>query len=132
MRETIHVYVDLDGEAHYIGRMWVHTSGRREAASFQYDDSWLSNPMKFALEPALMLGSGDFHTDDGKALFGSIGDSAPDRWGRLLMSRAAKRDASDRGEAPRSMREDESGTTASLELALEVAEYFELGAKMPR
>lgn len=105
MRETIHVYVDLDGDAHYVGRMWVHTSGRREAATFQYDDSWLGNPMKFDLEPALMLGSGDFHTAGGKALFGSIGDSAPDRWGRLLMSRSAKRDASDRGESPRSMRE---------------------------
>lgn len=105
MRTAIHVYVDLDGDANYVGRMWVHSSGRREAATFQYDDSWLRNPIKFALEPALMLGSGDFHTDDGKALFGSIGDSAPDRWGRLLMSRAAKRNASDRGEAPRSMRE---------------------------
>ena len=105
MSETIHVYVDLDGDAHYVGRMWVHMSGRREAASFQYDDSWLSSPRKFALEPALMLGSGDYHTDDGKALFGSLGDSAPDRWGRLLMSRASKRSAPAKGSAPRFLRE---------------------------
>lgn len=105
MSETVHVYVDLDGEAHYVGRMWVHMSGRREAATFQYDDSWLSSPRKFALEPALMLGSGDYHTDDGKALFGSLGDSAPDRWGRLLMSRAARRSADARGETPRFLRE---------------------------
>lgn len=105
MSETVHVYVDLNGEVHYAGRMWVHMSGRREAATFQYDDSWLSSPRKFALEPALMLGSGDYHTDDGKALFGSLGDSAPDRWGRLLMSRAARRSADARGVAPRFMRE---------------------------
>jgi serine/threonine-protein kinase HipA len=105
MSETLHVYVDLDGDAHYAGRMWVHTSGRREAATFQYDDSWLSNPRKFALEPALMLGSGDYHTDDGKALFGSLGDSAPDRWGRLLMSRTAKRSADAKDSAPRCLRE---------------------------
>ncbi|NLE61824.1 MAG: type II toxin-antitoxin system HipA family toxin [Planctomycetes bacterium] len=105
MSETVHVYVDLEGEAHYVGRLWVHMSGRREAATFQYDDSWLSSPRKFALEPALMLGSGDYHTDDGKALFGSLGDSAPDRWGRLLMSRAAKRSADARGKTPRFLRE---------------------------
>lgn len=105
MSETVHVYVDLDGEAHHVGRMWVHMSGRREAATFQYDESWLSSPRKFALEPALMLGSGDYHTDDGKALFGSLGDSAPDRWGRLLMSRAAKRSADARGNASRFLRE---------------------------
>ena len=105
MSETVHVYVDLDGEAHSVGRMWVHMSGRREAATFQYDDSWLSSARKFALEPALMLGSGDYHTDDGKALFGSLGDSAPDRWGRLLMSRAAKRSADASGKPPRFLRE---------------------------
>ena len=105
MSETVHVYVDLDGEAHYVGRMWVHTSGRREAATFQYDDSWLGNPRKFALEPALMLGGGDHHTDNGKALFGSLGDSAPDRWGRLLMSRAAKGSADATGSVPGFLRE---------------------------
>lgn len=105
MSETVHVYVDLDGDAHYVGRMRVHVSGRREAATFQYDDAWLSSPRKFALEPALMLGSGDYHTDDGKALFGSLGDSAPDRWGRLLMSRAAKRSTEARGQTPRFLRE---------------------------
>lgn len=105
MRETVHVYVDLDGNAHYVGRMWVHASGRREGATFQYDDSWLGSTLKFALEPALTLGSGDYHTDDGKALFGSLGDSAPDRWGRLLMSRSAKRVAKAKGSAPRSLRE---------------------------
>jgi len=105
MSETVHVYVDLEGEAHYVGRMWVHMCGRREAATFQYDDSWLSSPRKFALEPALMLGGGDYHTDDGKALFGSLGDSAPDRWGRLLMSRAARRPADASEKTPRFLRE---------------------------
>ena len=93
MSEAVHVYVDLAGDTHYVGRLWTHARGNREAATFQYDDSWLNNPRKFALEPALMLGSGDYHTEAGKALFGALGDSAPDRWGRLLMSRAARRSA---------------------------------------
>ena len=105
MAETIHIYIDLAGSSQYVGRLWPHARKGREGATFQYDDSWLSNPLKFALEPALMLGSGDYHTEDGKAMFGALGDSAPDRWGRLLMSRAAKRTARVSGTAPRSLRE---------------------------
>jgi len=105
MSEAVHVYVDLDGDPHYVGRVWIHVRGSREAATFQYDDSWLSNPRRFALEPALMLGSGDYHTEADRALFGALGDSAPDRWGRLLMSRAAKWSAEVSGTAPRSLRE---------------------------
>ena len=105
MSEAVHVYVDLAGHTHYVGRLWVHIRGSRETATFQYDDSWLSNPRRFALEPALMLGGGDYHTEAGKALFGALGDSAPDRWGRLLMSRAAKRSAEVSGAVLRSMRE---------------------------
>ena len=105
MSEAVHIYVDLVGATHYVGRLWTHTRRGREAATFQYDDSWLHNPSRFALEPALMLGSGDYHTDAGRALFGALGDSAPDRWGRLLMSRAMKRSAKANGTAPRSLRE---------------------------
>jgi len=42
---------------------------------------------RFALEPALKLTEGAFHTQEDMNLFGSIGDSAPDRWGRVLMRR---------------------------------------------
>lgn len=120
MSETIHVYVDLGGITHYVGRMWVHTRSRQEAATFQYDDSWLGSSQKFALEPALMLGSGDYHTDDGKALFGSLGDSAPDRWGRLLISRVAKRSAVTQGSSPRFLRE--------IDYLLAVNDYARQGA----
>jgi serine/threonine-protein kinase HipA len=52
----------------------------------------IRNPERFALEPALQLMEGSYHTNDKQLLFGAIGDSAPDRWGRVLMRRAeAKR-----------------------------------------
>jgi serine/threonine-protein kinase HipA len=38
-------------------------------------------------------------------LFGAIGDSAPDRWGRALIRRAERRLAERRGTAPRTVRE---------------------------
>src|SRR5262249_33713866 len=46
-----------------------------------------------------------FHTGPGKALFGAIGDSAPDRWGRMLMVRAERRTAKEEKRAVRTLRE---------------------------
>jgi len=85
--KIIFVHVEWKGTNHFVGRLFVRNRKGRESASFEYDQSWLDNPVKFALEPALSLHPGLFHTQ-GRALFGSIGDSAPDRWGRMLMRRA--------------------------------------------
>ena len=38
-------------------------------------------------------------------MFGAIGDSAPDRWGRVLMRRAERRRAEREGQTPRTLRE---------------------------
>jgi len=50
-------------------------------------------PIRFALEPALTLGKGPHHTAAGRQIFGAIGDSAPDRWGRVLIQREERRKA---------------------------------------
>lgn len=105
MAETIYVYIDLAGTNHLVGRLWVHTKGNNESASFEYDRAWLANPQRFSLEPALRVGAGVFHTGQGKALFGAIGDSAPDRWGRLLMSRNARMQAKLENQPLRHLRE---------------------------
>lgn len=101
-RETW-VHADLDGESHVVGRMFTHVRGRRETATFEYDDKWLAHSERFALEPALQLGPGPYHAGADKPLFGAIGDSAPDRWGRMLMRRAERRRAAAAGEAPRTL-----------------------------
>jgi serine/threonine-protein kinase HipA len=77
----------------------------RESATFEYDRNWLAHPQRFSLKPALKLGPGPFHTESGQSLFGAIGDSAPDRWGRLLMQRAERRRAERAGQTPRTLRE---------------------------
>lgn len=92
-KDTLNVYVDLEGNLHLVGKLWHHYKDGRESASFAYADDWLSSPQRFALEPLLQLTKGSFHTSVGKALFGAIGDSAPDRWGRVLMRRYAKEKA---------------------------------------
>lgn len=103
-RETC-VYVDLDSKPHLVGRLWAHFRRNKESASFEYDDSWLENPVRFSLEPALQVGPGAFHTPADAPMFGAIGDSAPDRWGRALMRRAERRRAERAGTAPRSLQE---------------------------
>ena len=103
-REAL-VYVDLEGRAKLVGRLWGRVRKDRESASFEYDKSWLENPARFSLEPALQLGPGPFHTASEMPMFGAIGDSAPDRWGRILMRRMERRRAEHEGATPRTLRE---------------------------
>jgi serine/threonine-protein kinase HipA len=105
MEREILVYLDLAGVPQLVGRLWAHARRERESASFEYDKSWLAHPERFSLEPALVLGPGPYHTAAGRALFGAIGDSAPDRWGRVLMRRAERMRAEREGRAPRAVRE---------------------------
>lgn len=101
--ETL-VYVDYLGKPHLVGRLWARTRKEKDSATFEYDKDWLSNPLRFALEPALSLGPGPFHSGD-RALFGAIGDSAPDRWGRVLMRRAERKGSEREGKAAKTLRE---------------------------
>jgi serine/threonine-protein kinase HipA len=99
------VSIDLDGMPHLVGRPWARRNRGRESASFAYDPSWLAHPARFALEPALILGAGAQHTQQGRALFRAFGDSAPDRWGRMLIRREDRRRAQAEGIAPRTLGE---------------------------
>lgn len=105
MERHVPVYVDLDGEPHLVGRLWAHVRRDRESATFEYDPSWLEHRSRFSLDPALSLGAGAYHTPAGKALFGALGDSAPDRWGRVLMRRAERRRAARERQTPRTLTE---------------------------
>jgi serine/threonine-protein kinase HipA len=103
-REAV-VYIELGGRPQLVGRLWSHLRRGQESATFRYDHTWLRHPARFSLEPALALGPGAFHTEVGRFLFGSLGDSAPDRWGRVLMRLAERRRARSAGEQPRTLRE---------------------------
>ncbi len=105
MARSILVHVDLGGAPVLAGRLWVRVCGSRESASFEYDRAWLRHPRRFSLEPALAVGPGPFHTRG--ALFGSIGDSAPDRWGRVLLRRAEIRRARAARRTPRTLFESD-------------------------
>lgn len=101
METEVLVYVDIAGTPRLAGRLWARVRKAKESATFEYDPSWLEYENRFSLEPALTLGPGPFHTPSGKPPFGTLGDSAPDRWGRVLMRRAERRRAERAGETPR-------------------------------
>jgi serine/threonine-protein kinase HipA len=103
MDREVLVYADLQDTPHLVGRLWARVRKDRENATFEYDRNWLEHRERFSLEPALKLGPGPFHTPSDKPLFGAIGDSAPDRWGRVLMRRAERRRAQREKQAPRTV-----------------------------
>lgn len=103
-KETF-VYIDLNGASHLVGRLWARARKNKESATFEYDPGWLQHAARFSLEPALMLGPGPFHTPADAPMFGAIGDSAPDRWGRALMRRMERRRAEREKETPRTLQE---------------------------
>jgi len=103
--QQIYVSIELGEETHKVGKLWFHQRGARQSASFEYDPDWLKHSEKFALDPALQLTSGAFHTTPDQILFCAIGDSAPDRWGRVLMRRAESVRAKSEREAARTLSE---------------------------
>lgn len=105
MEREVLVHADMEGTPMLVGRLWVRVRRGRESASFEYDRSWLRRPDSYSLDPALASGPGAFHTR--KALFGAIGDSAPDRWGRVLLRRAEIQRARMRKRATRTLFESD-------------------------
>jgi len=87
---TIFVFADwkgLDG-ATLMGRLHRSTVRGEEVLSFEYDTDWLQQSQPFLLDPKLQFVKGRQYAD-GANPFGLFLDSAPDRWGRLLIRRRA-------------------------------------------
>jgi serine/threonine-protein kinase HipA len=91
--QEVLVYVERGGLPTLAGRLFMRVLRERESATFEYDRGWLADPHGFALDPLrLPLSRGGFHTAGGEKLFAGLSDSAPDRWGRNLISREARRE----------------------------------------
>lgn len=91
MIDTLEVWLD-DGELppwkEPVGTLARTRARGHEAVRFRYSASWLSaGRHAFALDPELPLSPGDFHPGTGQGLHRIFRDSAPDRWGRMLMER---------------------------------------------
>ncbi len=76
-----------------VGQLRFTQTGPRQFSTFTYVQEWSGNPQAFAIEPALPLEGGPFHTSGRPghmrdALPGVFSDAAPDDWGRRLLERA--------------------------------------------
>jgi serine/threonine-protein kinase HipA len=116
----VEVHIDLDGTTRPVGLLRRHVSRRAETVTFEYDGAWLADNNRFSIEPALSLTRGVFSTPSNQVIFGSIGDSAPDTWGRRLMQRAERRQAEKEKRAVRTLTE--------ADYLLGVADETRLGA----
>jgi serine/threonine-protein kinase HipA len=75
----------------------------RGAIRFAYESAWLRHPLSFAIDPDLSLGEGAFHPQPDRGNFRVFDDSAPDRWGQMLMKRREALSAKDEDRAPRTL-----------------------------
>jgi len=97
--------VQVDGADLLAGELWSHRRRNRESATFSYVPAYLEQPAAFELDPTLPLRDGLQQTPAGREIFGAFGDSAPDRWGRVLIGRAEQRRAKAQDRTRRSLGE---------------------------
>ncbi len=101
-RPAIEVHIDAPelGPSVQVGTLYPADVRINLAPSFEYTQEWLNNPQRFLLDPRLDLYGGEQHASQARG-FGIFLDSAPDRWGRVLMER---REASQAKQQARQMK----------------------------
>lgn len=89
---SIEVHIDWQGATHLVGRL--HAAERNPAVTFDYAREWLARAGAFSIDPTgLPLGTSPQHR---AVLFGAMQDCGPDRWGRILIERAVRKQVLDR------------------------------------
>lgn len=109
MQKTIYVYENWVGNnPTLMGRLYVDCTRGTEHYSFEYENMWLEKGLTaYTLDPDLMLYRGRQYVPLDKSNFGVFSDSAPDRWGRMLMKRREKFLADREGRKPRKLLESD-------------------------
>ena len=108
--KKIYVYFDNDVDVKIkVGCLFADYQRGAEKFSFEYDKEFLQS--EFAglfFDYDLQLYSGRQYLPTEKSLFGVFSDSAPDRWGRLLMKRRERIAANEEGRLkPRPLNESD-------------------------
>jgi serine/threonine-protein kinase HipA len=106
-QKAVQVYVDIGGTGGpaLMGTLRAQSSGRQEVFSFEYAAEWLGKEAAFAFDPDLQLLAGAQYPAQSRSNFGIFLDSAPDRWGRLLMQRRENFRARQEERTPRRLTE---------------------------
>ena len=100
VNEDLEVWLDAD----FIEHIRVGTlSHDRGTVRFAYEPTWLEHPLSFAVDPDLSLGEGAYYPKPELGNFRVFDDSAPDRWGQMLMKRREALQAKDEGRTARTL-----------------------------
>ena len=117
---TVEVYLDAFGKSRRVGIMRRHSSAGRERVSYEHDPDWLRSTEAFQFDPMLPLTLGPIYTPRSQDMFGTLGDSAPDTWGRELLRRWERHCAYAERRPPRILQE--------ADYLLGVSDFTRLGA----
>lgn len=106
-KKEIWVYMDWLESEHPIPMGVLHSEVLRgkEIFSFENNSEWLKHKEFRALDPDLAQFAGKQYLPADKSNFGLFLDSAPDRWGRMLMRRREAIEARKQGRPPRVLTE---------------------------
>lgn len=87
--KNIWVFANWDdpGKPSLMGILHVQLVRGKEIFSFEYDAAWIRKSGTPIIDPDLQFFKGKQYLQNHKVNFGVFTDSAPDRWGRLLMRR---------------------------------------------
>lgn len=116
----IQVYLDAFGQQRRVGTLRRHAGARRERVTYEHDELWLTSPEAFQFDPTIPMAAGIITPPANREMFGTLGDSAPDTWGRELMRRAERRSAEREGRPVRTLHE--------TDYLLGVSDFTRLGA----
>ncbi len=106
-RQAWEVWLDAPelAPAQRVGTLYQNLVKTAVPASFAYEPNWLQQDLKFALDPRLDLYAGEQNPQVDFPAFGIFMDSAPDRWGRVLMERRELHQAEEQQREVRTLQE---------------------------
>ncbi|MDR1427215.1 MAG: type II toxin-antitoxin system HipA family toxin [Bifidobacteriaceae bacterium] len=99
----IHVYLSGLGRDAKVANLYTMTRRGRLTSIFAYDPGYLAADGAYPVDPALPLAAGSWPAPG--TLPRAVLDSAPDRWGRMLVSKREAAAAREAGRAPRRLDE---------------------------
>lgn len=99
----IYVYDDFSADSpKLLGYLYVDSIKGKESFAFEYNEAWLATHNAICIDPDILPFKGRQYPNSAQ-LFGLFADASPDRWGRVLMTRRERLQASGEGRKPRKL-----------------------------
>ena len=119
--KKIQVYMNEGDKDILMGYLYIDNVRGKEMQSFEYTDEWLSeDKRKIFIDPNIEFYKGRQWMNEYKNLFPVFTDSAPARWGKILLNRKENYNSK--------IENRKSRTLMDSDYLLEVSDYLRMGA----